>query len=292
MLQLANEQLRVELLHPVDDRARLGPRFCWGGYIWQVHDSKVGSLLTGPQWPHPDPLTHNGQGLPESFRHSTTTGDPLLWEGPIGLAPGGGVLERTHDGTIVVTVPCVWQTEVEPERAVFRTRQNVASWSYALERTVEVRGRQLRSHSRLTNRGSAPLTLEWFAHPFFALGADGRVRVTLPRGTQLPENPGFGYAGEELTLHRAFVGEQDGHLEHLGLAPHQPLTARLTHPKLTEVGFTTDFVPFKCVVWANGNTLSLEPFLALHLAPGESREWTLTYDFGPVVNPPSVLRSR
>jgi hypothetical protein len=35
------------------------------------------------------------------------------------------------------------------------------------------------------------------------------------------------------------------------------------------------------VLWANGNTLSLEPFLALSLAPGESREWTLAYDFGP-----------
>ena len=56
----------------------------------------------------------------------------------------------------------------------------------------------------------------------------------------------------------------------------------MTHPRLEWVRFATDFAPFKTVLWANGNTLSFEPFLALDLAPGESREWTLTYEFGPV----------
>ena len=280
MLQLTNKYLRVELLDPVADRDRLGPRFCWGGYIWQVHDAEVGSLLTGPEWPKPNPSAHNGQGLPESFRHSTTTGEPLLWDGSIGLAPGGGALARNADGLVTVTQPCVWNTELQPERAVFRTSQEIAKWSYGLERTIELRGRHVRSHSVLTNRGTAPLVLEWFAHPFFALGTDGRIRVTLPEGTQLPDNPGFAYTGSDLTLRRVFIGEHDGQLEHLGLVPGSTFTAVLTHPKLACVHFETDFIPFKCVVWANGNTLSLEPFLALNLAPGESREWTLTYDFG------------
>jgi hypothetical protein len=122
--------------------------------------------------------------------------------------------------------------------------------------------------------------LEWFAHPFFALQADGLQHVTLPEGTQLAENPGYALAGRELTLRRSFVGVHDGHLEHLGLPADRPLVATLSHPRLAHVRFTTSFAPFKCVLWANGNTLSLEPFLALHLAPGESREWTLTHDFG------------
>lgn len=281
MLTLANPELTVDLLDPAAEHARLGPRFCWGGYIWQVHDRHVGALLTGPDWPDPVPPPHNGQGLPESFRHSTTTGQPLLWNGATGLAPGAGTLGRDATGTIVVTAPCVWQIEVHSDRAVFRTAQTVAGWSYELERTVALRGRQVRSTSRLTNRGAAPLVLEWFAHPFFALQADGRQRVTLPEGTQLAENPGYTLAGRELTLRRAFVGAKDGHLEHLLLPAGRPFAATLAHPRLAEVRFTTDFAPFKCVLWASGNTLSLEPFLALNLAPGESREWTLTYDFGP-----------
>ncbi|HTO02489.1 MAG TPA: hypothetical protein VL069_02250 [Opitutus sp.] len=282
MLQIANRELRVDLLDPASDQRRLGPRFCGGGYIWQVTDPEVGPLLTGPEWPREEPQNQNGQGLPESFRHSTVSGEPLLWDGPIGLAPGGGALARNADGTVTITEPCLWQIDLQPERATFRTSQNVATWSYALERTIELRGRHLRSHSRLTNRGSAPLVFEWFAHPYFALGADGLLRAILPAGTQLSENPGYLLQGQELTLRRAFVGEFDGHLEQLVLPAGHNFSATLSHPRLSGIRFATDFPPFKCVLWANGNTLSLEPFLALHLAPAESREWNLTYDFGPV----------
>ena len=280
MLTLANTDLRVELIDPATEQARLGPRFCWGGYIWQIHDREVGALLTGPEWPKPDPQPVNGQGLPESFRHSTTTGQPLLWDGATGLAPGAGALGRNAQGTVIVTAPCVWQVDQQPDRVVFRTEQSVGRWSYALARTIALHGRQVRSHSRLTNRGATPLVLEWFAHPFFALQADGLQRLSLPEGTTVAENPGYVLTGRELTFRRAFVGEMDGHLEHLGLPAGQPFAAGLAHPGLAGVRFATDFAPYKCVLWANGNTLSLEPFLALNLAPGESREWTLTYDFG------------
>ena len=280
MLILDNADLRVELIDPATEQARLGPRYCWGGYIWQIHDRNVGALLTGPEWPTVDPQPINGQGLPESFRHSTTTGQPLLWDGAVGLAPGAGALGRDAHGAVVVTTPCVWRIDQQPDRVVFRTEQSVGRWSYALERTIELHGRQVRSHSRLTNRGATPLVLEWFAHPFFALQSDGLQGVTLPEGTKLPVNPGYILTGRELTLHRAFVGVHGGHLEHLTLPAGRPLTASLSHPRLTGISFATDFAPFKCVLWANGNTLSLEPFLALNLAPGDSREWTLTYDFG------------
>jgi hypothetical protein len=283
MLMLIHGDLRVDLLDPTAELAKLGPRFCWGGYIWQVHDNRAGTLLTGPEWPAENPLAHNGQGLPESFRHSTTGGEPLLWDGDIGLAPGAGALGRDGSGAIIVTEPCNWIIEAGRDRAVFRTSQKVGKWSYAIERTIAIDGRIVRSTSRLTNRGDNSLRLEWFAHPFFVLQDDGFLRVTLPEGTTLPENPGFVLEGRTLTLHRAFTGLHDGHLEHLVLPDGAPLVAELSHPRLEWARFKTDFAPFKCVLWANGNTLSLEPFLALDLAPGESREWTLTYEFGPAL---------
>lgn len=277
---LENATLRVELLDPASDRSRLGPRFCGGGYIWQVHDASAGPLLAGPEWPKPDPAPHNGQGLPESFRHRTTDGAPLLWRREVGLAPGAGALGLDTNGAAIVTEPCAWAVErPTPRRIVYRTAQTVLDWSYELERTVELRERTLLSSSRLLNRGGTPLVLEWFAHPFFALDR-GRVRAQLPAGTGLPPNPGFALEGRELVFHRAFGGERDGHLDHLALPPAEPLSARLSHPKLTRLDFATDFAPFKCVVWANGNTLSLEPFLALHLAPRAARSWMLRYDFG------------
>src|SRR6478609_7265052 len=210
MLTLTNAELTVDLLDPVAEHARLGPRFGWGGFIWQVHDRQIGALLTGPEWPSLIPAVANGQGLPESFRHSTTTGEPLLWHDGRGLAPGAGSLARDSKGTIVILAPAVWQIDAQPARIVFRTRQEAAVWSYELERTVELHGRTLLSHSKLTNRGPGPLKLEWFAHPFFALQADGKLRATLPAGTMLPENDGYDLAGQELTMRRAFANVHDG----------------------------------------------------------------------------------
>jgi hypothetical protein len=279
MLSLANAELTVDLIDPAAEHARLGPRFCWGGYIWQVHDREVGTLLTGPEWPKPDPLPHNGQGLPESFRHSTTDGQPLLWNGTTGLAPGAGVLGRDAEGKVVVTTPCRWEIAPQPDRITFRTTQAVAGWAYELERTIELHGRELVSRSRLTNRGTDRLKLEWFAHPFFALESSGVLTATLAPGVGLPDNPGYALAGRQLTFKRPFVGVDDGCLVHLALPAGRTFAVALTHPKLKSVGFTADLVPFKCVLWANGNTLSFEPFLALDLAPGETREWTLKYDF-------------
>ena len=47
--------------------------------------------------------------------------------------------------------------------------------------------------------------------------------------------------------------------------------------------FSTSFVPSHCVLWANGNTVSLEPFRQLALSPGETQEWSLAYEFGAVI---------
>ena len=281
MLHLANAELSVDLLDPAADHARLGPRFGWGGFIWQIRDRDVGALLTGPEWPNPTPSPLNGQGLPESFRHSTTTGEPLLWRDQQGLAPGAGALARDATGAVVVTAPSPWQIDAQADRIIFRTRQEAAGWSYELERTIELRGRTVLSHSKLTNRGLGPLKLEWFAHPFFALQTDGKLRATLPAGTTLPDTAGYELVDHQLRFRRAFTGVNDGVLVHLGLPAGERFAVTMTHPRLTSVRFAIDAVPFKTVLWANGNTLSFEPFLALDLAPGASREWTLSYEFGP-----------
>ena len=120
--------------------------------------------------------------------------------------------------------------------------------------TIELRGRTLLSRSKLTNRGGGPLKLEWFAHPFFALPADGKMRATLPAGTTLPDNPGYDLAHNELTMRRAFVGVHDGCLVHLGLPAGHPFAATMTHPRLQWVRFATDFAPPWRTRYAKMNT--------------------------------------
>jgi len=124
---------------------------------------------------------------------------------------------------------------------------------------------------------------EWFVHPFFALNADGRATVMLTAGTTLAENPGYAIDGRRLTFKRAFQGKDDGHFDQLLLPPDTPFAAEVGHPRLKGLRFATSFVPIRTAIWANGNTLSLEPFLALNLAPGETKQWSLTYEFGEPV---------
>ncbi|HUR58045.1 MAG TPA: hypothetical protein VM029_10080, partial [Opitutaceae bacterium] len=145
MIQLANAVLRVDVLDPVADAARLGPRFCWGGYVWQVHDAKFGPLLTGPEWPNPTPSAFNGQGLPESFRHRTLEGQPLTWRGERGVALGAGELALGPDGAPRVIGPCVWTIAQQADAIVFTTRHAAAGFRYELTRSLRLHDRELRS---------------------------------------------------------------------------------------------------------------------------------------------------
>ena len=92
MLILKNSELTIDLIDPASDQIHLGPRFCWGGYIWQVKDNKLGPLMSGPEWPKAFPDPFNGQGLPESFRYKTRDNKFLTWNGSTGVSLGAGEL--------------------------------------------------------------------------------------------------------------------------------------------------------------------------------------------------------
>jgi hypothetical protein len=68
MLYLSNQHLKIAILDPVQDQDRLGPRYCTGGYIYQVEDAKLGPLFSGPDYPAEPASGVNGQGVPEVFQ--------------------------------------------------------------------------------------------------------------------------------------------------------------------------------------------------------------------------------
>jgi hypothetical protein len=279
MLHLENRELRLDVLDPAADAARQGARYCWGGYLWQVHDQRLGPLVAGPEFPHPTPSAFNGQGLPESFRHRTRDGRPLTWTGNTGLGIGIGVLTAGADNSVTVTEPCAWTVSRFPDQLIFQTRQAAAGFAYELTRKVELTGREVGSFTQLTNVGDQPLALQWFAHPFWALTA-GRARVHLPPGTALPANPGFALGADGLlTFQRAFLTPQDDQFALLTPPAGRPLALHLDHPRLPRVDFTSSFAPDECPVWANARTVSVEPYLHLRLAPGETRHWHVRHGF-------------
>lgn len=289
MLTLAHDDLTLELLDPADalDRPRLGTRFCWGGYIWQLRDREAGPLLAGPEWPKPAPTPFNGQGLPESFRHAVLgTGEPLMLENRRGFIIGIGDVAPGADDKIAVSNPCPWSVTRGPGSIEFCTQQSGNGYACALTRHISLRGRTLVSATQLTNTGSRPIPLHWFAHPFFML-TDRQLTCGLPAGWGMNENPGYSLdSRNRLHFQRRFKDEFDGWFEPLVIGPGVPLRAVLSHPKLREVVFSTDFTPDFCPVWGNSNTWSIEPYIRAELPPGAARAWTLTYEFGPAVKTP------
>ena len=281
MIGVKNQELRIELIDPVSDVARLGPRFCGGGFIWQVFDEFERPLLSGPEWPTPAPSAFNGQGLPESFRHRTLDGHPLTWRGDHGVALGAGALRLGADGQVMLSTPCTWTIERQANGIEFSNEENFAGYPYALTRRIELTGREVRSCTRLANLSTtSPLVLEWFAHPFFPL-VDGMAKAEIADTATLADNPGFTLRAGVLTQNRRFTSVSDGHMDRgLRLPPGRALHAKLSHPFLTYVEFRTSFVPSTCVIWGNDRTFSFEPYLSLHLVPGEMREWSVAYRFG------------
>lgn len=280
MLQLTNGELRVDLLDPVADAARQGVRYCWGGYIWQVRAACGEPLLTGPEWPHPTPSAFNGQGLPESFRHTSFEGRALTWQGDRGVAVGAGELVR-ESGNVRLVSPCVWRVEPAPGALTFTTRHTAAGFDYELTRRIELDGRTVRSITRLHNHAAAPLELDWFAHPFFAL-KQGVAAATFPAGTTLAPNAGFTLTGRQLTQNRVFTRQDDGHMERSLRAPAgRDFRVSLAHPTLREVELETSFVPDPCVIWGNDRTFSVEPYRTVRVPSGTADTWSLTFRFSP-----------
>ncbi len=282
MLRLANRELAIDLLDPSDptDAARQGTRFCWGGYIWQVRDAAGHPLLAGPEWPKIDPTPFNGQGLPESFRHRARDGRPLTWQGHTGIALGIGALAAEANNAVTLTERCQWTVTPSAHQITFQTQHAAAGFSHALTRTIELRNRTITSSTQLTNTAEAPLALEWFAHPFWPL-TDHRAQLELPAGTILPDHPGFAIAAGRLTFKRPLITERDSEFTLLTLPRRRELSVALDHPTLARVNFSTSFVPDECPVWANAHTVSVEPYLILRLAPGETRHWQLRHEFIP-----------
>ena len=280
MLKLANDQLRIDVLDPTANADLLGPRFCAGAFVWQIHDHIAGPLLSGPEGPEPKPEPFNGHGLPEACRDRARSGQPWLWTDGEGFAPGVGTLGRGPDG-VTITQPCTWHLDIAPTRAEFRTQHAAAGYKAELTRTLELEGRTLRSHSRLTNTGNKSMELEWFAHPFFSLDQAGQIAVELPPQTSLPADSGFTLAAGFLRGKRRYIGKDDGAFTLLAGFEELPLDVRIHHPALADgIRFQTDFVPSECPIWMNGFTFSVEPYQRLSLAPRESQDWALSYTFG------------
>jgi hypothetical protein len=285
MYILQNAQLSVSILDPIADQARLGSRYCSGGYIYQVSDGQKGDLLSGPHYPDPEPNTFDGQGAPDMFFTPLMTGPVAM--GDQAACIGVGLVRRTSlqepfdvRYNPVVSEHVVWDVQQGENSITMSTRHAFHDWAYALTRFVRLDGRRVYSRTAIRGEGVADLPVRWFAHPFWPLTADNTLcRFSAPLG--LPENPGYAYNADGWLCRKPeYDWARGGHFQPLELPEAQPgLTITEQHPKLGVVTARTDFWPGFMPVWGNTKTFSFEPYFIRSLAQGQAAEWSIEYEF-------------
>lgn len=268
MYTLSNTDLQVSILNPLADRARLGTRYCTGGYIFQITDARHGPLLTGPSYP--DSFNwFDGQGLPDAFNLQ-----PLresIPHGPNALVIGVGRCNLEHNQ---VQEFCTWDVAATQTHIRFTTTQAAYGFALELERVVSLSHRTVRSSTRLKNVSEQRfIPVSWFPHPFFPqLNTPELFRCNAP--LRMSDNPGYAIAENGYILQKT-----PGHFQPLDHAAQAPLVIIQKHPSLGLVTGTFSYIPTFFPIWGNANTFSWEPFFERTLAPGQETAWWIDYDF-------------
>ena len=91
---------------------------------------------------------------------------------------------------------------------------------------------------------------------------------------------GYSAVPAGLAMDRTASFDADGHFAWLDLEPDARLDATLTHPRLPGIRVQGDFAVEMMPVWANCNTLSIEPYLRREVQPTTTTSWSLRYTFG------------
>ena len=269
MLTLQNDQLTVQVLDPIADATRFGPRYCTGGYIFQIDDVSHGSLLSGPTYP--DSFNRfDGQGIPDAFNLG-----PLRGRGDEALLLGIGKCDPTANTVLEF---CRWNVEQADTMLRFTTQHVYQDWGVELIRTVGLSNRTVRSHTSLHNIGRAPVPLRWFPHPFYPQPTDDELcRFDIPVDFAA-DDPGYARADSGFIRRKNGPWTQGYYLP-LSHEATAPLTVLQRHPKLGLVAASCSYAPDFFPIWGNPQTFSWEPFLERTVAAGQTLNWYIDYHF-------------
>lgn len=271
MYTLANAALEVSILDPIADQGRFGPRYCTGGYIFQVTDSRVGELLSGPTFPDTFDW-FNGQGIPDAF-HPTLQRDPAATDG-LSLVLGIGLCDLQARE---VKEFCTWEVAQNANSITMRTAHDFQAYAVDIERTVTLTERTIRSHTRIFNRGKSPMPMRWYPHPFYPHPeGDELIKLNIP--VEAIDDKGY-RLGDNGFISRKGWPWETGYYLSLNQTPTTNLVVLQKHPKLGLVAGTCSYAPDYFPIWGNPITFSWEPYLERTIGHGQEFSWWIDYEF-------------
>lgn len=286
---LTGEELTVTIKAP---ETCTGTRFDRTGWITQVRLESAGIDFCVPESLVAGQGT-GGEGLSGEFGIERAIGYEEARPGETFVKLGIGALTRIDDEhyNFARTYPVEAyevRTETEAARMTFVSEAPEHNgYGAALVKTIEIDGRSLHIRYKLTNTGTKDFSTSEYVHNFMGIGGHP---VGPDYVLNLPYEPklirlGDGGVEDKLELsagQMAWNAEAGGEYYALfggfaaGEAPYWELLHRPSGAGVRERG---DFDASKFAVWGSGHVVAPEVFIELNLAPGETREWTRTYDF-------------
>jgi hypothetical protein len=265
---IRNDDLTLSILDPIADRERFGPRYCTGGYIFQIEDAGE-PVLTGPTYPESFNW-FDGQGIPDSFALGPLR--PPASPDRKALIPGIGLCDL--EGRAVLQF-CEWAVDNRPDALSFRTEQAWDDFSFELRRTVSLDGRTVSSQTGIRNTGRAQIPLRWFPHPFFPL-PDGPDLCALPAPVSLPDGTTYSM-GPAGYLRCSDIGRRMS--VPVACGSSGPLVVLQRHRRLGLIVARFSYPAGHIIVWGNERTFSFEPYLERTVGVGADMEWRVEYHF-------------
>lgn len=268
-----------------------GSRFDWSGVIYEL--KYQGHDFFGQWFPVHDPKIHDAIcGPTEEFfainYEEAPAGGEFVRIGIGGLRkPSDGKMERF--GYYELSNPGTWTVKTLKDCVVFRHQlKDVAGYSYVYEKKVRLlkgKPQMVLEHS-LKNTGGKVIQTEVYNHNFFTIdqlttGPNSIVKFTFPVSAA-NESPLTRINGQQIEFTRdfspresVFLGELQGHAKQI-----KDYDFRIENTRAgAGVRITCDRPVSKIIFWSAAKTQCPEPYMDIHIQPGKTFTWTITYDF-------------
>jgi hypothetical protein len=276
-----------------------GPRFDWSGLVARVtfqghtyfgewktpHDPEGNDDVVGPA----DEFGMGYPGIAEPLGYAEAKpGEDFLKIG-VGLQQKIEEPAYQYSYDYRITKPGAWK--IRHGRGWVEFRQDLSGprgWGYRYAKKISLtpgRPEMVISHS-LRNTGAKPFTTSQYCHNFTTIddepiGPSYRLRFAFPLTTKSDLEQRAEVHGRDLTFPRALQPDESVFAELEGFSGRARDNEVIVENLKSHAGvkITGDRPLHEFHFWAVPSAACPEPFLELHLAPGEQVEWQARYTF-------------